>query len=202
MADPLARPPAPGEPGWHPTPWKRDGRLVEQLRLAAETFYNAVVCHVPVRSLRMAWLRASGATLGEGAAVFWGTTVFNARDLVIGARSVVSFRCVLDARGGLRIGEDVVVASDVQLITGGHDVDDPGFAAFFRPVEVGNRVWLTSRATVLAGVRIGDGAVVAACALVTEDVPAFAVVGGVPARVVRERSSELTYRIGRHPRWY
>jgi acetyltransferase-like isoleucine patch superfamily enzyme len=109
---------------------------------------------------------------------------------------------VLDARGGLTLGEDVVVASDVQLITGGHDVDDPGFAAFFRPVEVGDRVWLTSRATVLAGVRIGEGAVVAACALVTEDVPAFAVVGGVPARVVRERSRELTYRIGRHPRFY
>jgi putative colanic acid biosynthesis acetyltransferase WcaF len=202
VADALGAPPGPGEPGWDPTPWKRDGRVVEQLRLLAETVYNAVVCHVPLRWLRMAWLRASGATLGEGSAVFWGTTVFNARDLVVGARSVISFRCVLDARGGLSIGDDVVVASDVQIISGGHDVDDPGFASFFLPVVVGDRVWLASRTTLLAGVRVGEAAVVAACALVTEDVPAYTVVGGVPARPVRERARDLTYRIGRHPRFY
>ena len=169
------------------------GTLAQEARLAANSTASVV---------RMAWLRASGARLGPGSAVFWGTTVFNARDLVIGARSVVSFRCVLDARGGLRLGEDVVVASDVQLITGGHAVDDPGFAAFFRPIEVGDRVWLTSRVTVLAGARIGDGAVVAASALVTEDVAPYTVVGGVPAKPVRERSRDLTYRIGKHPRFY
>jgi acetyltransferase-like isoleucine patch superfamily enzyme len=176
--------------------------VVAQLRLPAETLSTAVVCHGPLRWLRMAWLRASGAQLGEGAAVFWGTTVFNARDLSIGARSVVSFRCVLDARGGLAIGEDVVVASDVQLVTGGHDVDDPGFPAFFRPIRIGDRAWLTSRVTVLAGATVGEGAVVAACALVTEDVPPYAVVGGIPAKVVRERARDLSYRIGRHPRFY
>jgi putative colanic acid biosynthesis acetyltransferase WcaF len=202
VADALGTPPSPGGPGWDPTPWKRAGRVEEGLRLVAETFYNAVLCHLPVRTVRMAWLRASGATLGTGAAVFWGTTVFNARDLEIGARSVVNFRCVLDARGGLRIGEDVVVASDVQVITGGHDVDDEGFRPYFRSVDIGDRVWLASRTTVLAGVQVGEGAVVAACALVTEDVPAFAVVGGVPAKLVRDRARGLTYRIGKHPRFY
>jgi putative colanic acid biosynthesis acetyltransferase WcaF len=201
MTDGWGTTPAAGPPP-DTTPWKRGGRVTEQLRLVAETLYNSVICHVPVRALRMAWLRASGASLGDGAAVFWGTTVFNARDLVVGSRSVVSFRCVLDARGGLRLGEDVVVASDVQLITGGHDVDDPGFAPYFRPIEVGNRVWLTSRVTVLAGVSLGEGAVAAAGSLVTEDVAPFSVVGGVPARVVRERPQGLTYRIGRHPRFY
>jgi putative colanic acid biosynthesis acetyltransferase WcaF len=202
VTDGLAAPPPPDGPGWDPTPWKRDGRVGEHLRLLAETFYNAVVCHVPLRWLRMAWLRASGAQLGAGSAVFWGTTVFNARDLVLGDRTVVSFRCVLDARGGLRFGEDVVVASDVQLITGGHDIDHPGFAPFFRAVEVGDRVWLASRTTVLAGVRLGTGAVVAAGAVVAKDVPDFTVVAGVPARPVRERSQQLDYRIGGHPRFY
>jgi putative colanic acid biosynthesis acetyltransferase WcaF len=187
---------------WNPTPWKRGGRVAEGLRLLAETFYNAILCHVPIRTLRMAWLRASGARLGPGSAVFWGTTVFNARDLRVGARSVISFRCVLDARGGLVLGEDVVVASDVQIITGGHDINAPDFRPFFRPVHVGDRVWLASKATVLAGTRLGEGAVVAACALVTSDIPAFSVVAGTPARVVSQRSHDLTYRIGPHPRFY
>lgn len=150
----------------------------------------------------MAWLRAMGAQLGAGSAVFWGTTVFNARQLVIGPRTVVSFRCVLDARGGITLGEDVVVASDVQLITGSHDVDSPDFAPIFRPVTVGRRVWLASRCTVLSGCTIDDEAVVAAHALVTEDVPRGAVVAGVPARPVRQRAPGLRYRVGPHPRFY
>lgn len=202
MPDGLGSTPPPGGPGWDPTPWKRDGRVSELARLLAETFYNAVVCHVPLRWLRMAWLRASGAHLGSGSAVFWGTTVFNARDLRVGDRTVVSFRCVLDARGGLQLGADVVLASDVQLITGGHDIDHPGFAPFFQPVHVGDRVWLASRTTVLAGVRVGTGAVVAAGAVVADDVPEFTVVAGIPARPVRERARDLTYRIGGHPRFY
>lgn len=191
-----------GDTAPDPTPWKRDGRVVEALRLLAETAYNSWVCHLPLRTLRMAWLRALGAQLGPGSAVFWGTTVFNARDLVVGERTVVSFRCVLDARGGLRLGSDVVVASDVQLISGGHDVDSPDFAAFFRRVEVGDRAWLGSRCTVLAGASIGAGAVVAAAALVTGDVPDHVVVAGVPARAVRERARDLRYRVGPHPRFY
>ena len=184
------------------TPWKRDGRVAEALRLLVETAYNWIGCHLPVRTLRMAWLRAMGARIGSGAAVFWGTTVFNARDLVIGDRTVVSFRCVLDARGGLTIGSDVVVASDVQFISGTHDLDSPDFAAHFAPIVIGDLSWLASRATVLAGVTIGDGAVVAAAALVIDDVPENTVVGGVPAKQLSTRSSDLRYRIGPHPRFY
>ena len=189
-------------PGAETTPWKQRGRVRELITLTAETCYNAVVCHVPLRWLRMLWLRAMGARLGSGSAVFWGTTVFNPRGLVLGERTVVSFRCVLDARGGLRIGDDVCFASDVQVITGGHDVDDPGFAAFFAPVEIGDRAWIASRATVLAGVTIGEGAVVAACSLVDRDVAAYEIVGGVPVRHLRDRAREQTYQIGTHPRFY
>lgn len=184
------------------TPWKRDGRVVEALRLLVETAYNWFGCHLPVRTLRMAWLRAMGATIGPGAAVFWGTTVFNARDLIIGDRTVVSFRCVLDARGGLTFGSDVVVASDVQFISGTHEIDSPDFAARFAPIAIGSRAWIASRTTVLAGVTIGDGAVVAASALVIDDVPESAVVGGVPAKQLGTRSRGLRYRIGPHPRFY
>jgi len=58
------------------------------------------------------------------------------------------------------------------------------------PIRIGRRVWIGANVTVLAGVRIGDGAVVAAGAVVTRDVPAFTIVGGVPARVIRRLTEE------------
>ena len=64
-------------------------------------------------------------------------------------------------------------------------------------MSIGDRAWLSFRATILPGVSVGEGAVVAAGAVVTSDVPPYAIVAGVPARVVGERSPrELSYELG------
>ena len=59
-----------------------------------------------------------------------------------------------------------------------------------RPVSIGNDVWIGSRVTILPGVNIGDGAIIAAGAVVTKDVPSYAIVGGVPAKLLRMRFSK------------
>lgn len=59
----------------------------------------------------------------------------------------------------------------------------------YRPIEIGNDVWIGARAIILDGVKIGDGAIVAANAVVTQDVPPYAIVGGVPAKIIRHRFS-------------
>ncbi|MBN1507138.1 MAG: CatB-related O-acetyltransferase [Sedimentisphaerales bacterium] len=69
-------------------------------------------------------------------------------------------------------------------------VEEMRFHEEWAPVHVGNDVWIGARATILDGVKIGDGAVVAAGAVVTEDAPPYAIVGGVPARTIRYRFSE------------
>lgn len=81
------------------------------------------------------------------------------------------------------------------MITGSHDIDDPDFTADFQPIHVGHHCWIGTGAIILQGVRIGDGAVVAAGAVVTKDVPEYEVWGGVPARYIRKRNRDLRYKV-------
>jgi acetyltransferase-like isoleucine patch superfamily enzyme len=91
---------------------------------------------------------------------------------------------LLDVTTSLEMGDDVIIGEQVAIRdSDAHDLDG---AAGPAPVRIGSHVWIGLRATILKGVTIGDGAVVAAGALVTSDVPARTLVGGVPAKVLRE----------------
>ena len=85
------------------------------------------------------------------------------------------------------------------MITGSHDIDDQDYTADFKPIHVGHHCWIGTGATVLQGINIGDGAVVAAGAVVTKDVPPYEVWGGVPAKCIRKRTDILEYKIGKTP---
>jgi acetyltransferase-like isoleucine patch superfamily enzyme len=122
-----------------------------------------------------------------------GTTVFSPKDLVIGDRCVVAERCVLDARGGITLEDDVVLASDVHLRTAKHDPASAEFTHRYEPIVVRRYGWLGTRSTVLGGVTVGSGAVVAACALATKDVAEYTIVGGVPAVPIGKRNQNLHY---------
>jgi len=85
----------------------------------------------------------------------------------------------------ISIGDRSIVGENVLLCTGSHDIYAADFRLVTKPIAVGRCVWIATGATILPGVRIGDGAVVGAMAVVSRDVPAGAVVIGNPARVVR-----------------
>ena len=79
-----------------------------------------------------------------------------------------------------------------------HDINDPNFNPVFGEVIIEDYVFIGPRAIILPGVEIGKGAVVAAGAVVTKDVPPFAIVGGIPAKIIGERKTKkLNYKIGR-----
>ena len=132
---------------------------------------------------------AAGTTVRIGPGVLLAHDVgLHLRDrgavLSIGEGSFVNHRSELIAHERVEVGRHCLFAWDVQVMdSDSHSVDGLPHTA---PVVIGDRVWIGCRATVLKGVTIGDGAVVAAGSVVTRDVPARALVAGNPARVVRE----------------
>ena len=85
------------------------------------------------------------------------------------------------------IGEKTCIGEQVKLLTGYHDISAWNFAFRTRPITIGSCVWIATGAIVLPGVTIGDGAVVAAGAVVTKDVEPWTIVGGNPARLIKKR---------------
>jgi len=189
-------------------PAEKTGRIKLFVVRSLNYLTNHVVGHIPSFGLRHAWYRrVLGVRLGSGTAVhlgcyvwFYGPGQLRRDGLVIGAHSRINRGCCLDARGSLRIGENVSISPEVTILTAFHPIDDPQFRVATRPIEIDDYAFVGTRATILAGVRIGRGAVVAAGAVVTRDVPPLAVVAGVPARQVGTRPAEaLRYVLDEPP---
>lgn len=114
----------------------------------------------------------------------WGGGIF------IGSGSGLGVNC--SVHGPLRIGDNVMMGPDVTILTQTHNIeriDIPMGQQGMRVSEVviGNDVWIGMRAIIMPGVKVGNGAVIGAGAVVTKDVPDYAVVGGVPAKIIRFR---------------
>ncbi|MBI3945606.1 MAG: acyltransferase [Armatimonadetes bacterium] len=155
---------------------------------------NHIVAGLPGYRIRHAYYRhICRIPLGPGSSIHMNAFITGI-NIAIGAHSTIGRRTYLDGRAGLAIGDCVSISPDVQIITAQHDMDDPDFADVLAPVVIEDYVWIGTRAMILPGVRIGRGAVVAAGAVVTRDVPPLAVVAGVPARRIRERKPGMRYQ--------
>jgi maltose O-acetyltransferase len=113
----------------------------------------------------------------------------------MGKNSVINADCSLDCRGGISIGDNVSISKAVNIITADHDLNSPQFEGRQKPVIIEDYVWIGTRAMILPGCTIGKGAVVAAGAVVTKNVPAFSVIAGVPARIIKSRITDLDYTL-------
>lgn len=125
--------------------------------------------------------------LGDGVAVYpggWLQCEPGGGPLRVGDRTYLGHDVHLHAIDPVTIGADCVLADGVFIASTDHQPGDRSASAGTGPVTIGDRVFLGQRAIVLGGITIGDGATVGAGAVVTKDVPAGAVVAGVPARVI------------------
>ncbi|GAA1462064.1 acyltransferase [Williamsia maris] len=181
----------PDPPGWK-TRWSFEELSVSyKIRnRVGGLLFNSFVTHIPIHWVRRNYLKFFGATIGEGTTFLRGLQVMDIDLLNIGSNCSIGFRVLFDARSGIAIGDNVVIASDTQFIAGGHDPNHKDFPPVFAPLQVGDYAWVATRATVLGGAHIGRGAVVGACACVTRPVNDLEMVAGVPAKVKSMRNPD------------
>ena len=116
------------------------------------------------------------------------------KNITIGKDVFINSGCHFQDQGGIEIGDGVLIGHNVVLATINHDLNPKeNRKNHYAPIKISAHVWIGSNATVLPGVTIGDYAVVAAGAVVTREVPAMTVVGGVPARVLKTIQEEERY---------
>lgn len=125
--------------------------------------------------------------------LYYGVEIRHPWKLKIEQSSVIGHNCLLDARKGLVVGKNVNISSEVMIWTLHHDYNDMYFKAIGNSVEIGDYVWVCSRAIILPGIKIGKGAVIASGAVVTKDVGEYCIMAGVPAKEIGKRSNDLQY---------
>ena len=125
-----------------------------------------------------------GDGLSEGSRIMPGLTGACFDRVKIGKGVVVMNNCLMMSRGGITIDDGALIAANVQLISNNHDLYDRSILTC-KPVHICRNAWIGAGATILPGVTVGENAVVAAGAIVTKDVAPSTIVGGNPAKFIK-----------------
>ena len=166
------------------------------MRAFNEYIFRELIMKFPSRRLRLFFLRRRLKYIGKGASFLMGVEIRNGKNISIGENSVINKNVLLDGRGGnLIVGKNVDIAQETNIWTLEHDVHDDFHRDVGDDVIIEDYVWIASRCTILPGVTIGRGAVLACNSVVTKNVPSMAIVGGIPAKVIGERKSKLKYTL-------
>ena len=159
----------------------------EALRITAEINGSY---HTP-EELRALFSKLIGQPVDDAFGVFPPFYTDCGKNIHLGKDVFINMGCKFQDQGGIFIGDGALIGHNVVLATLNHAMAPEDRATMVpASIHIGRNVWIGANATVLPGVTIGDGAIVAAGAVVTKDVPENTVVGGVPARIIRQLSEE------------
>ena len=168
-------------------------RFLAELRIY---ICNRWVAVIPSHTIRQFYYRKiMKYSIGQNAAIFMDCTFDCTCFFSIGKNSVINAKCRMDNKSRITIGDNVSISQEVMILSADHDPDAANFKGRDRPVVIEDYVWIGSRATIMPGVRLGKGSIVAAGAVVTNDVLPYQIVGGIPAKLLRMRSKDLTYQL-------
>lgn len=160
---------------------------------------NHILNKVPSYTIRnLVYKKVYRIKIGDGSSIHLNTRI-NRFNIKIGKNSVINRNCYLDGRGEIVIGDNVSLSPEVHLITASHDLNSKDFRYISKPIHIHNFVWIGSRATIMPGVILGEGCVVATGAVVTKNVEEYDVVAGVPAKVIAKRPKDLEYHCNWKP---
>lgn len=162
----------------------------------------SLIMVIPFHLFRMGVLRIVLKRMGKCVAICRNVEFRCPYRISIGDNTTINKKVLLDGRGGrIVIGNNVDVAQECNIWTLQHDYNSPVYKTVGGDVVIEDYVWLASRCTILPGVKIGYGAVVASCSVVTKDVPPLSVVAGCPAKVIGKRDDCMQYHLG-HRHWF
>lgn len=166
--------------------------------LDIELFILWFVGYIPSHTIRKILYRICGMTIGKKSTFHMGARFFNPKNISVGEGTIIGDHIFIDGRARVSVGNHTDIASQVMIYNSEHDLSDPNFVAIEEEVTIGDYCFIGPRSIIMPGVKIGDGAVVAGGAVVTRDVVANTVVGGVPAKLISERPTKKhNYRLGR-----
>lgn len=166
-------------------------------------YYVFRVANYPSKTLRKFIYKYSFLmNIGKNVIIHRGLEIRGGSRINIGDGSIIGDDVLLDGRGGLVIGSNVNFSSKAQVYTRQHDINDKNFGVKEATVVIENRCWVSSNTIVLPGVRIGEGAVLAAGAVAAKDIDPFTVNAGIPSKVIGQRNSNLCYTFSGNSPWF
>ena len=173
-------------------------------------YYNGVykfmvkkVAHIPSHSIRKFLYRhLFRVKIGKRVTIYHGLEIRCGFKISIGEGTIIDDNCILDGRGGLEFGKNINLSSDVCIWTMQHSINDEDFCGSGGKVIVKDRAWISSNTTVLPNVCVGEGAVLASGAVATKNLEDYKVYGGIPAKEIGVRNSNLSYEFDGKPCWY
>ena len=142
--------------------------------------------------MRYVLLKSVAKSCGEAVAVYSNVYLKNPQNLELGTNVTIQPMSYIEASGGVKIGSDTSIAHGVSIMSETHNIDDreelfKNQGMTYKPVVIGEDTWIGAKVTIMAGVTIGNKAVVGANSVVTKDVPDYAIVVGAPARIIKYR---------------
>lgn len=170
--------------------------LMNLYRIAVEFswYFAYLIGHIPSHLIRIYLYKyLILMKIGESSSIHRGARFYSPSKIEIGDHCVIGPFCFLDGRGRIVLKNRCVIGGGTWIFTAEHKIDSNTFDVEVSPVIIEDYVWVGSRALILPGVTVGKGAVIAAGAVVTKNVDPYIVVGGVPAKKIRERSKDLDY---------
>lgn len=154
------------------------------------TLVERFIPSLPSKNLRNFLIRKCGVKASKNVYFYPGFTIRNPSGLIIEDGVNIGPKVLLDARRGLIIKRNAVIAYEAIIWSLNHDYNDETFCGRGALTEIGEYAWICSRAIILPGVKVGEGAIVASGAIVTKDVPPYTIVGGVPAKIIAKREQK------------
>lgn len=173
-----------------------------QIYLILLKCFNILVNFIPLHSSRKIILNILKWKIGRKSYLHPPIKFFSlTKKIIIGNNVTINPNCYLDNRRGIIIGDNVNISHNVKIYTLGHDIDDPYFSFKGGTVVIENDVVIFANCLIMPGIKIGKGSVVYPGSVVTKSIPEFSVVGGNPAKILRERKTNIKYVID-NGKWF